>query len=168
MTGRTALAALTLIAAGTAAIPAHACNQHLLVSGYFSNNVAVYDACDGHFLRQLDQAARGQRLDRSARRRTPYGVILGQLTFGGQPRAWGQFTAFDPGGQLGSKILRSHGRFTHWSLTVLSWSPYGQFMAGSRFNSLTLSQGVNDGHVASCGGARFAGFRAGDYWAYRQ
>jgi len=57
MSGRIALFALALIAAG-AAIPAHACNQHVLVSGYFSNNVAIYDACNGQFLRQLDQASR--------------------------------------------------------------------------------------------------------------
>jgi outer membrane protein assembly factor BamB len=57
MSGRTALVALALIATG-AAIPAYACNQHLLVSGYFSNNVAIYDACNGRFLRQLDQASR--------------------------------------------------------------------------------------------------------------
>ena len=57
MSGRIATAALALIAAGTA-VPAQACNQHLLVSGYFSNNVAIYDACNGQFLRQLDQASR--------------------------------------------------------------------------------------------------------------
>jgi DNA-binding beta-propeller fold protein YncE len=32
------------------------CARHLLVSGYFSNNVAIYDACSGAFLRQLEQA----------------------------------------------------------------------------------------------------------------
>lgn len=37
---------------------AQACGQHLFVSGYFSNNVAIYDACDGRFLRQLDTAGR--------------------------------------------------------------------------------------------------------------
>lgn len=57
MSGRTVLVALALIATA-AAIPARACNQHLLVSGYFSNNVAIYDACNGQFLRQLDQASR--------------------------------------------------------------------------------------------------------------
>lgn len=31
------------------------CSHHLLVSGYFSDNVAVYDACSGAFLRQLEQ-----------------------------------------------------------------------------------------------------------------
>ena len=57
MPGRIAFAAMTLFMAG-AALPARACNQHLLVSGYFSNNVAIYDACSGQFLRQLDQSAR--------------------------------------------------------------------------------------------------------------
>ena len=57
MPGRIAFAAMTLFMAG-AAVPARACNQHLLVSGYFSNNVAIYDACSGQFLRQLDQSAR--------------------------------------------------------------------------------------------------------------
>ena len=31
------------------------CAWHLLVSGYFSDNVAIYDACSGAFLRQLEQ-----------------------------------------------------------------------------------------------------------------
>ena len=31
------------------------CSHHLMVSGYFSDNVAVYDACSGAFLRQLEQ-----------------------------------------------------------------------------------------------------------------
>ena len=57
MSARTALLALALIATGTA-VPALACNQHLLISGYFSDNVAIYDACNGQFLRQLDQASR--------------------------------------------------------------------------------------------------------------
>ncbi|HEU4663823.1 MAG TPA: hypothetical protein VFS55_07320 [Dokdonella sp.] len=36
---------------------AHAtCARHLLVSGYFSNNVAIYDACSGAFVRPLEQA----------------------------------------------------------------------------------------------------------------
>lgn len=35
-----------------------ACSHHLMVSGYFSDNVAVYDACSGAFLRQLEQAGR--------------------------------------------------------------------------------------------------------------
>ena len=61
---RIALAALTLIVVGTvvAGATAHAqsCSHHLLVSGYFSNNVAIYDACSGEFLRQLEQAGRIQ------------------------------------------------------------------------------------------------------------
>lgn len=39
---------------------AQACSHHLMVSGYFSNNVAIYDACTGTFLRQLEQAGRIQ------------------------------------------------------------------------------------------------------------
>lgn len=35
-----------------------ACTHRLLVSGYFSNNVHVYDACTGAFLRLLDSANR--------------------------------------------------------------------------------------------------------------
>lgn len=35
-----------------------ACSHHLLVSGYFSNNVAIFDACSGDFLRNLDSASR--------------------------------------------------------------------------------------------------------------
>lgn len=34
------------------------CSHHLLVSGYFSDNVAIYDACTGAFLRQLEQEGR--------------------------------------------------------------------------------------------------------------
>ena len=37
---------------------AQACSHHLFVSGYFSNNVAIFDACTGAFLRQLDTAGR--------------------------------------------------------------------------------------------------------------
>ncbi|TCO39975.1 hypothetical protein [Dokdonella fugitiva] len=43
---------LSLVTAGAQAT----CAQHLLVSGYFSDNVAIYDACSGAFLRQLDEA----------------------------------------------------------------------------------------------------------------
>jgi DNA-binding beta-propeller fold protein YncE len=53
----TALFASSLLAAGTAA-HAQSCSHHLLVSGYFSDNVAIYDACSGGFLRQLEQADR--------------------------------------------------------------------------------------------------------------
>jgi hypothetical protein len=59
MQGRIALAILALMFAGTA-VHAQSCSRHLLVSGYFSNNVAVYDACNGAFLRQLEQAGRIQ------------------------------------------------------------------------------------------------------------
>ncbi|MGN6519961.1 MAG: Vgb family protein [Dokdonella sp.] len=34
------------------------CAQHLLVSGYFSDNVAIFDACSGTFVRQLEQDGR--------------------------------------------------------------------------------------------------------------
>lgn len=37
---------------------ARGCSHHLLVSGYFSDNVAVYDACSGAFLHQLEQEGR--------------------------------------------------------------------------------------------------------------
>lgn len=37
---------------------AQPCGQLLLVSGYFSDNVAIYDACSGVFLRQLESAGR--------------------------------------------------------------------------------------------------------------
>ncbi|RYD14421.1 MAG: hypothetical protein EOP90_13490 [Lysobacteraceae bacterium] len=40
------------------ALRAQACAEHLFISGYFSNNVAIYDACSGRFLRQLDTAGR--------------------------------------------------------------------------------------------------------------
>lgn len=43
---------------GTGLAQAQACGQHLFVSGYFSDNVAIYDACSGAFLRQLDSADR--------------------------------------------------------------------------------------------------------------
>ena len=56
---RSAFVALSLIVASTAAC-AQPCSHHLLVSGYFSNNVAIYDACNGTFLRQLEQAGRIQ------------------------------------------------------------------------------------------------------------
>lgn len=59
MLSRIALASLILIAGSTAAC-AQPCSHHLLVSGYFSNNVAIYDACNGTFLRQLEQAGRIQ------------------------------------------------------------------------------------------------------------
>ncbi len=40
------------------ALRAQACAEHLFISGYFSNNVAIYDACSGRFLRQLDTEGR--------------------------------------------------------------------------------------------------------------
>lgn len=51
------LLASCLCLAGQAA-QAQTCSHHLLVSGYFSDNVAVYDACSGTFMRQLEQAGR--------------------------------------------------------------------------------------------------------------
>lgn len=58
MQPRIALLALTLLAATT--VRAQSCANHLFVSGYFSNNVAIYDACSGAFLRQLEEAGRIQ------------------------------------------------------------------------------------------------------------
>ena len=55
------LARLALVLAAFAIAPAagaQACAEHLFVSGYFSNNVAIYDACSGRFLRQLDTEGR--------------------------------------------------------------------------------------------------------------
>ncbi|MBX3604068.1 MAG: hypothetical protein KF788_02285 [Piscinibacter sp.] len=53
------LATLLLLAAASSAC-AQTCGHRLFVSGYFSNNVAVYDACSGQFLRQLETAGRIQ------------------------------------------------------------------------------------------------------------
>jgi DNA-binding beta-propeller fold protein YncE len=53
---RIILAALGLLVAGAG--HAQPCSQHLLVSGYFSSNVAIYDACSGVYLRQLELAER--------------------------------------------------------------------------------------------------------------
>ena len=55
----TILVALALVVGSTTA-QAQACNNYLFVSGYFSNNVAIYDACSGVFLRQLETAGRIQ------------------------------------------------------------------------------------------------------------
>jgi sugar lactone lactonase YvrE len=57
MFSRIGFAALPLILAGVTA-QAEPCSNLLLVSGYFSNNVAIYDACSGAFLRQLETAGR--------------------------------------------------------------------------------------------------------------
>lgn len=46
----------SILLAGCAAASAGTCPNHLFVSGYFSNNVAIYDACSGAFLRQLEDA----------------------------------------------------------------------------------------------------------------
>lgn len=56
MFARIVLVILAFAAAASAG--AQSCPRHLFVSGYFSNNVAIFDACDGHFLRQLDAAGR--------------------------------------------------------------------------------------------------------------
>ncbi|HEX7770512.1 MAG TPA: hypothetical protein VF422_10845 [Dokdonella sp.] len=48
---------LSILAAAPLA-RAQACAEHLFVSGYFSDNVAIFDACSGRFLRQLDTAGR--------------------------------------------------------------------------------------------------------------
>ena len=50
--------ALALIGAAAPAVRAQTCANHLFVSGYFSNNVAIYDACSGAFVRQLETAGR--------------------------------------------------------------------------------------------------------------
>lgn len=50
-----------MIALGLAAGTAHAqstCSARLLVSGYFSNNVHIYNACTGAFERNLDDSGR--------------------------------------------------------------------------------------------------------------
>ena len=57
MNVRTGLLALIFLLAANAA-HAQPCSHHLLVSGYFSNNVAIYDACSGAFLRQLETSGR--------------------------------------------------------------------------------------------------------------
>jgi outer membrane protein assembly factor BamB len=46
----------SFLLAGCAVVRAGTCPNHLFVSGYFSNNVAIYDACSGAFLRQLETA----------------------------------------------------------------------------------------------------------------
>ncbi|MGN6521306.1 MAG: Vgb family protein [Dokdonella sp.] len=56
MNARLVLAAFAI--AATSIAHAQSCARHLFVSGYFSNNVAIFDACDGRFLRQLDGAGR--------------------------------------------------------------------------------------------------------------
>ena len=53
------LATLAMFA-GSSVVHAQACSNYLFVSGYFSNNVAIYDACSGAFLRQLETAGRIQ------------------------------------------------------------------------------------------------------------
>lgn len=54
---RIGLATLALVAACSTA-NAQPCSHHLMVSGYFSDNVAIYDGCSGAFLRQLDSSGR--------------------------------------------------------------------------------------------------------------
>lgn len=55
-----ATVALALLLAGFApgAFAQSTCGGQLLVSGYFSNNVHIYDACTGAHLRNLDTASR--------------------------------------------------------------------------------------------------------------
>ena len=48
----------SILLAGCAVVRAGTCPNDLFVSGYFSNNVAIYDACSGAFLRQLEDAGR--------------------------------------------------------------------------------------------------------------
>ena len=49
---------LLLLTANAAVQAQGSCASHLLVSGYFSNSVAIFDACSGEFLRQLDDQGR--------------------------------------------------------------------------------------------------------------
>ena len=58
MQRRIAMTLAILAGATSTAACAQTCANHLLVSGYFSNNVAIYDACSGEFLRQLESAGR--------------------------------------------------------------------------------------------------------------
>ena len=58
MHGRLAIALALFAGAASPAACAESCASHLFVSGYFSNNVAIYDACSGGFLRQLETAGR--------------------------------------------------------------------------------------------------------------
>ena len=44
----------------SASANAQTCSHHLFVSGYFSNNVAIHDACTGAYLHQLEQVGRIQ------------------------------------------------------------------------------------------------------------
>jgi DNA-binding beta-propeller fold protein YncE len=60
MQRRIAMTLAILAGATSTAACAQTCANHLLVSGYFSNNVAIYDACSGEFLRQLESAGRIQ------------------------------------------------------------------------------------------------------------
>lgn len=52
------LVVLSMLLAAAGPVRAQTCPHHLFVSGYFSDNVAIYDACSGVFLRQLEQAGR--------------------------------------------------------------------------------------------------------------
>ena len=52
------LATALLLLADSPVLHAQPCPHHLLVSGYFSDNVAIYDACSGAFLRQLEHEGR--------------------------------------------------------------------------------------------------------------
>jgi DNA-binding beta-propeller fold protein YncE len=58
MHGRLAIALALLAGTAAPAVCAQSCANHLFVSGYFSNNVAIYNACNGDFLRQLETAGR--------------------------------------------------------------------------------------------------------------
>ncbi|MBL8513832.1 MAG: hypothetical protein JNJ55_07550, partial [Betaproteobacteria bacterium] len=49
---------IALLCTPNSATAQTACGHRLLVSGYFSNNVHVYDACTGAYLRNLDNANR--------------------------------------------------------------------------------------------------------------
>ncbi len=56
--GKQLVLGLLILAAATVVKAQGSCASHLLVSGYFSNSVAIFDACSGEFLRQLDDQGR--------------------------------------------------------------------------------------------------------------
>lgn len=66
--------ALLALAAGTAAHAQTDCSHYALVSGYFSNNVHIYDGCSGAFLRLLD-TEQGRLRGAQAARVGPDGML---------------------------------------------------------------------------------------------
>ena len=51
---------IVIVVSATPVARGQSCASNLFVSGYFSNNVAIYNACNGQFLRQLETAGRIQ------------------------------------------------------------------------------------------------------------